>query len=642
VTKRATTRAAPSLLAGLVLAGGACGGSAAFQVDGAAAFDGSPDSGDSGSCVAGGWCWSNPSPDGTSVSKADLMGVWANAPNDAWVVGGRTNGDQTRAILHWDGVAWHPFDVGSLGAFRGVWSNGSDDVWAVGDPGVFRRTAGGFEPVDTGVLVGAALGVWGSSSDDVWIVGLGGAIHWDGRTFETSLAQGLSSVWGSGPNDVWAVGDGSVMHFDGTEWSSVWVEGTCGSGFSSVWGSGPTDLWGVGGGGTIARWNGKAWTPLASGTTANLTSVWGSGPDDVWFVGQGDETWQAGTGVTLHWDGTALSNAGSNISFAAVGGSGPSDVWAVGAAGAILHHAGAVSVVDGGAPEAAGFADPGSDCSADGWCWSWRTQTPDAFRNIAGIWGASPSDIWAGGGIGILHFDGVGWSKVPTASANIVPRAVWGSSASDVWAVGNGVLHFDGTSWLGLSPCDPLASLSSVWGVGPSDVWAGSDDPEDQFARWNGAAWTIERVRLPGEFIHATWGAATDDIWIGGHDDLLGHWDGKMWTSFSHPPLTFIWGMWGSGPRDVWTVGAKGIIHWDGTAWSTVPSGTAAPLTAVSGTGAGDAWAVGPMGTILHWDGLAWTAQASGTTASLAGVWASGPGEAWAAGDGGILHRSPH
>jgi hypothetical protein len=49
--------------------------------------------------------------------------------------------------------------------------------------------------------------------------------------------------------------------------------------------------------GEIVHWDGKTWTAVASGTTADLASVWGSGPDDVWSVG-----WD---GTILRWDGKA-------------------------------------------------------------------------------------------------------------------------------------------------------------------------------------------------------------------------------------------------------------------------------------------------------------------------------------------------
>jgi hypothetical protein len=54
----------------------------------------------------------------------------------------------------------------------------------------------------------------------------------------------------------------------------------------------------------------------------------------------------------------------------------------------------------------------------------------------------------------------------------------------------------------------------------------------------------------------------------------------------------------------VWAVGEMGgILHWNGTAWSQSASGADNPpdiLFGVWGSGAGDVWTVGGFGTILH------------------------------------------
>lgn len=62
-----------------------------------------------------------------------------------------------------------------------------------------------------------------------------------------------------------------------------------------MWGSGPEDLIAVGDSGTAARFDGRRWYPLETGTTRNLRAVWGTGPTDVYAVGE--------DGVALRWDG---------------------------------------------------------------------------------------------------------------------------------------------------------------------------------------------------------------------------------------------------------------------------------------------------------------------------------------------------
>ena len=59
----------------------------------------------------------------------------------------------------------------------------------------------------------------------------------------------LTRVWGRGPNDVYAAGfDGIVLHYDGRAWSPVPSGTTEGVG---VFGVGQSDVFVVGGGGII-------------------------------------------------------------------------------------------------------------------------------------------------------------------------------------------------------------------------------------------------------------------------------------------------------------------------------------------------------------------------------------------------------
>ncbi|MBN9161526.1 MAG: hypothetical protein J0I07_11215, partial [Myxococcales bacterium] len=67
-----------------------------------------------------------------------------------------------------------------------------------------------------------------------------------------------------------------------------------------------------------------------------------------------------------------------------------------------------------------------------------------------------------------------------------------------------------------------------------------------------------------------------------------------------------------------------------------------ADLHAVWGTGPNDVWAVGAEGTILHFDGVAWTVSStglgSGQEVNLTGIWGSGPNDVWAVGGNVALH----
>ena len=66
-------------------------------------------------------------------------------------------------------------------------------------------------------------------------------------------------------------------------------------------------------------------------------------------------------------------------------------------------------------------------------------------------------------------------------------------------------------------------------------------------------------------------------------------------------------GVWGSGPRDVFAVGAGGVImRYDGVRWYLMFSPTRKELRSVWGTGPTDVYAVGEDGIVLRFDGAHW------------------------------------
>lgn len=105
--------------------------------------------------------------------------------------------------------------------------------------------------------------------------------------------------------------------------------------------------------------------------------------------------------------------------------------------------------------------------------------------------------------------------------------------------------------------------------------------------------------------------------------------------------------IWGSGPNDVWAVGAKGsIIHWDGATWTSTRIDTNYSLQSVYGTGPNDIWAVSTASQIYRSTGfsngtttfekqtaIAENANAPQSIAVLYAVWAAGPGDVWVTGN---------
>ena len=149
---------------------------------------------------------------------------------------------------------------------------------------------------------------------------------------------------------------------------------------------------------------------------------------------------------------------------------------------------------------------------------------------------------------------------------------------------------------------------------------------------------TYRLDRLSIGFPYAIWGTA-EAIWVVG-DGWIARSTGSSFTA----PVT-LYGIWGSGPNDIWAVGKAGtIMH--GTAvnttwqWQTIHSdATSVDLYGIWGSGPNDIWVVGQKGVILHGDGAGWASVASDVTTSLNAVWGIGATDVWAVGNNGVTLR---
>jgi photosystem II stability/assembly factor-like uncharacterized protein len=105
---------------------------------------------------------------------------------------------------------------------------------------------------------------------------------------------------------------------------------------------------------------------------------------------------------------------------------------------------------------------------------------------VIGVWGSSPSDVWAVGRGVSIHYNGSGWSSVPIKPGfPEFPDAVWASSQSNAWVVGSSELpgtccsgriaHYDGTTWSDDVSIGALPRLHAIWGSSASDVWVVGD-----------------------------------------------------------------------------------------------------------------------------------------------------------------------
>jgi len=97
------------------------------------------------------------------------------------------------------------------------------------------------------------------------------------------------------------------------------------------------------------------------------------------------------------------------------------------------------------------------------------------------------------------------------------------------------------------------------------------------------------------------------------------------WTSVASPTTATLNAVWGTGPSDVYAVGAGPVaLHYNGTNWAamTLPSSVSGTLSNIWGSSLSDVWAGGGT-AVLRYNGSGWTTLT--TPAYAYGIWGSSP-----------------
>lgn len=201
----------------------------------------------------------------------------------------------------------------------------------------------------------------------------------------------------------------------------------------------------------------------------------------------------------------------------------------------------------------------------------------------------------------------------------------------------------------------PVAASGDLRWVAPvpgAGVWAaGSEGRVVQYDPASGALTDVS-IGQQDATLGGIWGSGPADVWVVGaatSGPVLSHWDGNAWTPASLPPEVggTLYRIAGIASDDLYVVGSAGLLlHWDGTAWATVPSGTDSTLLAVAVGGAGGetAIAVGDIASaeiVERGPNGVWApVPVPEDTLSVAGVFVPASGDPWACGyDGSVLRR---
>lgn len=284
---------------------------------------------------------------------------------------------------------------------------------------------------------------------------------------------------------------------------------------------------------------------------------------------------------------------------------------------------------------------------------SWSAMSIPATAQLHGIWGSSPTQIFAVGAAGsLLKFDGSSWTSLTIGVSDKTLWDAWGSSPSDVYAASGQLVHYDGGSWsAGSAP----TNLFGVWGSSPSDVYFSGD--RGTLFHYDGKSMWTPIVTGTSSPLFSIWGSSPTNIFIVGLNGTALHFDGQSVTPINLPNVTVesngaseaLGAVWGSSANDVWIGGgftAGDVWHFDGTSWTkstlwTSPGSTGQGVNGIWGTSSSDIWAVGES-SAFHFDGATWTSVPLPMTATLLRVWGSGSLDVFAtgiAGGAGVVLR---
>lgn len=199
-------------------------------------------------------------------------------------------------IFRWTGSAWMTETIPTTKDMRAVWADATQ-AFAVGVSDTIIRRSGGTWTLATVQNANQTTlrGVYAIDASNIWVVGGGGSgasetnvavyppkvlFSANGTAFQPVAVpvtqRILRSVWGSAANDAWIVGDdGTLLRWDGNAWTAV----ASPSLFSlrKVWGTGKNDVWASGDGGTLMHFDGQTWSLQDTGTSLPITSIWGIG-----------------------------------------------------------------------------------------------------------------------------------------------------------------------------------------------------------------------------------------------------------------------------------------------------------------------------------------------------------------------------
>lgn len=243
-------------------------------------------------------------------------------------------------------------------------------------------------------------------------------------------------------------------------------------------------------------------------------------------------------------------------------------------------------------------------CTSSGVCWRHPLPQGNTLRRVAG---RNSGDVWAVGDRGtFVRWNGTYWTSPRRPFDVTTLNAAWVEMApgTSLIAVGEqGVTRTLSSETWACSQAAGTATLRDAWGTSFNDIWAVGD--QGTLAHWDGSKWTVQASPVgPAIALNAVLGRGAKDAWAVGEMGTVLRYDGTSWSRVSVPTTDTLNGLWQDVGGDLWAVGDNGVslrlLSRSGSLVAEVkPTGTTARLYGVWGTGPDEIWAAGAFGTIL-------------------------------------------
>jgi len=421
-----------------------------------------------------------------SNTDADLLSIWGASLINVFV--GTSNGTVLRNL----GGAWTSTQVFGGGvAVPGLHGTGMFHVVAAGDGGAIAVFDGDvWDPeLSNDPQTRDLRGVWAYDPENVWLTGAGGVvIRYDGNKWNLAdvkgpyyKEKGWEDLWGhvtpGGDAELWTCGeDGAMLRRGGEEWTdaSSWPIAD----IHDVAGRADGTALAVGDGGFMARWDGGAWTTLASGTDRDLFGA--AAVDDAVLVAGQD-------GTLLHVDGAEVTPIDTGLAGDLHGAcEGDDGVLRVCGAGGVLAVQGEVlfSLVQTGSVQDLNDCVCGPDGSLlavgalgtalylQGGDTAASAEAVPTAATLRRTDGPGFDDLIAVGDNGVVvRRTGGTWEKIRDESASFLYGVRWDGEVAVVVGWSGTVATWDGGAWTS-TKIPGAGVIEQVWGTGPGDLLA--------------------------------------------------------------------------------------------------------------------------------------------------------------------------